>query len=545
MMRTNIAVSMALLVVGCQRSAPDSADADRTPDPGVAAAMSADDRAALFDDLVSKTSEREAFSDVKNERLALDVMDAMLHYRDEVIGADTDEDLFYALTKLSNARRDRHLEVTLVPEGLRLEHENGVAAVGLPETPAPLVAPIRFAPDYGKDDPAAFFVTDFANDVEQVADGVTMEVGDRLLSVNGRSAARWVDDATPFMRHSSVAGLRWKLGELLPELSFLLPPQFFRDRLELELEKSDGTRYAVGLPYVAAADVEWKGFGDPRYPGFELVFETPTFDLHRASTGRTLLLSWVGFREHMVEDVDRLVAWAEAEDALDSDIIFDATRSGGGSRGPYAIQQLSPKPFKTTFGNLRISDVTQPFIDDKREEFRSQAILDNGVSETDDDGSWLIEWLETDLTQAIERGDEYSTNVPFKNAHASKDSDGILQPAPVHFRGDLVVLLGPFGGSHLDQFASIVSQNGLGTIIGMPAGGYSNTWEWEETITALGSGRPVVSFMWSIGHSIRPDGEVLEGNPVDVDEWIPLEPETSAEYYDILIARALEILEGH
>ena len=56
MMRTPIALSMALLIVACQRPASDSATASQTPDAGVADAMSADDRATLFGDLLAKTS---------------------------------------------------------------------------------------------------------------------------------------------------------------------------------------------------------------------------------------------------------------------------------------------------------------------------------------------------------------------------------------------------------------------------------------------------------------------------------------------------------
>ena len=44
---------------------------------------------------------REAFSPIKNERLGLNVEAAMRAYRDELIAADTDEKLFYALVKIS------------------------------------------------------------------------------------------------------------------------------------------------------------------------------------------------------------------------------------------------------------------------------------------------------------------------------------------------------------------------------------------------------------------------------------------------------------
>jgi len=141
--------------------------------------------------------------------------------------------------------------------------------------------------------------------------------------------------------------------------------------------------------------------------------------------------------------------------------------------------------------------------------------------------------------QGLRAGQDYSNTVPFKLAHAPKYSDGILRPAEIHFRGPLVCFFGPHGGSHLDQFAAIVANNELGFTIGMPCGGYSNTWEWEEMLIFPMSKKPVVRFMWSIGHTIRPDGEILEGNPVPVDEYIPLTRENYLYYYQILIDKAI------
>ena len=288
----------------------------------------------------------------------------------------------------------------------------------------------------------------------------------------------------------------------------------------------------------------WSGLSEPRYPGTRNVLATPTYDflVPVDPTGHVVLV-WYGFRETMVPDVDRLVEYAAANDLLDHTLVMDVTRSRGGSLGPYAMQRLQPRPFRTTFGNLRLSDVIQPFIDEKRAEAADRGAMDSGVPEVIDDGTWLLDWLETDVAPALARGDAYSNSVPFKSAHAPRDSDGILEPAPVHFRGPVAIISGPSGGSHLDQFVSIISDNGLGPVVGMPPGGYSNTWEWEETLTLDPGGRPLVGFMWNIGHTLRPNGEVLEGNPVEVDEWIPLTADNVADYYAILLDRALALAE--
>jgi len=182
------------------------------------------------------------------------------------------------------------------------------------------------------------------------------------------------------------------------------------------------------------------------------------------------------------------------------------------------------------------------FINEKRNEFKQRKVLDGGVTETVDDGTWLMEWLENDVLQGINDDQDYSNNVPFKLAHAPKYSDGILNPAEVHFRGKFICFFGPHGGSHLDQFASIIIDNKLGYTLGMPCGGYSNTWEWEETLIFPLSKKPVARFMWSIGHTIRPNGEILEGNPAQIDEYIPLTKDNYINYYKILLGKAFHYL---
>jgi hypothetical protein len=511
----------------------------------------AEDRAALFDYILAKTLERESFSEVKNRALGLDVEALTLNYRDEMIAADTDEKLFYALAKISNARKDRHLRISLVEGGLELRETAGVSMENYPSAESPILhAPVRFAADFGVQGRYSVFLSDVATNLEQhlgqdaLGRGTIPEIGDVLRVVNGEPVDEYFARVEPYHRYSTVNGLWWQFATWLPRRSFQFPPEVYGARLVLDLERKNGARYSISLPYVAADSITW-ALGDEhrRYPGFRPELATPTFDLYVSETGApVVLIAWYGFRETLVEDVDRLMEHAEQEGLLDSAVIWDGTRSRGGSRGAYAIQRLSPKRFKTTFGNLRLSDTTAPFVERKKREFEQSRMLDSGVSETMDSGAWLMDWLENDVMEALQAGDDYSDDVPFKLAHAPKDSDGVLEPAPVHFRGSMVVLLGPYGGSHLDQFAAIVADNDLAYLIGMPAGGYSNTWEWEETLVFPISQRPVAGYMWSIGHTIRPNGEVLEGNPAAVDEYIPQTRENYLDYYPLLVSRALEHL---
>lgn len=524
-----VALSLAaMLAAGCAEPGPGGS--------GSASSRVGDEsmRAALFESILARTEAREAFSPVKNETLGLDPLEAMRALRDRVVAADGEEDLYYALAALSASRRDRHLDVILVPGGLELPDSAGVEVSG-GDAPEPRQAGVRVFPDYGSGELVYF--------VGEVAEGVDgPPVGSRVLEVNGMPVQAWHDAAAVYVSHSTEAGLRWKLAEAMTVSSAIFPPALRPAELTLVVAGGDGSGTAYRLAWHEPADLVWSGLSEPRYPGTRNVLSTPTYDfLVPAAPAGHVVVVWYGFRETMVPDVDRLVEYAAANNLLDHTLVMDVTRSRGGSLGPYAMQRLQPRPFRTTFGNLRLSDVIQPFIDEKRAEAAEEGAMDSGVPEVIDDGTWLLDWLETDVAPALARGDAYSNSVPFKSAHAPRDSDGILEPAPVHFRGPIAIISGPSGGSHLDQFVSIISDNGLGPVVGMPPGGYSNTWEWEETLTLEPGGQPLVGFMWNIGHTLRPNGEILEGNPVEVDEWIPLTADNVADYYGILLDRALAL----
>ncbi|MGW8265438.1 MAG: hypothetical protein ACWGSQ_03670, partial [Longimicrobiales bacterium] len=396
---------LCLTLLGC--GTPDGIDTGPLGTPEL--------RSALFDSILAWTADREAFSPPKNVALGFDPLEAMSALRDEVSNAGSEEALFYALSRLSNARRDRHLSVALVPGGLGLQHESGLAAWERDPTPEPLTAPIRVLPDFGRDD-AAYFVADVALGVELPSEGPSP--GDRITAVNGMPLSEYEDAARDHIRHSTISGFRWKLAEALPLNTAILPPDLRRERLDVRLEKADGSIRVLSLPYLDPRDIEWTGWAEPSYPGFSPAWSSPTFDLYLPDDDRALvLLQWHRFESSLVTDVDRLIAFAQEEELLDHAVLFDATRSGGGSLGAYAVQRLQPKPFKTTFGTLRISGVTEAFVSGKEEEFRQRRVYDSGGPETVDDGTWLMDWLENEVLDDLAQGREVTDPVPFKLAH--------------------------------------------------------------------------------------------------------------------------------
>ena len=185
------------------------------------------DRAALFADIVEKTMDRESFSPIKNDRLGLDIHGDMMRERDEFLAADTDEKLFHAILRLSNARKDRHLSVELTPNGLLLDTTVTEAA-------------IRFLPDYSNS--ADIFL--FVSDTERGADG-DADLGDRVIAVNDRED--FAASIEPYVRYSTVNKFWWELAKIIPERSHLLPRALYRETLDLTLERPSGERYRLSL----------------------------------------------------------------------------------------------------------------------------------------------------------------------------------------------------------------------------------------------------------------------------------------------------------
>ena len=478
----------------------------------------------LFDEIISKTERREAFSEVKERNIGFSAIEDMKSLRAEFVASRTETELYYALWKLSNARRDVHLRLWPVDGGLQP-----------PRRASCVSAPLHVLPDYSDIDNPTFFVAGVG------AGLASPKVGDVIVGVNGRSMAEYVNEFTPWIRHSTLYGLYWRMAHELPKQVSTVPPRLYSGQLDLTLKNSSGQHYDVSLPYSGVCqhfDLM------ARYPGFDEVMKRENFNVLLDRSRQIILLQWLDFeRNELMKDIPALMEYAEREQILDYDMIIDVSWSGGGSGGAYAIQRLVDQPFRVTFGNVRLSDLGKARIERYvgREPYTDAPdIFGLNLSR-----SWLIDWARTDATEAIRRGDEYTPSVPFKLAHLPKDSDGILQPAPVHFSGEVAIINArTWGGSHLDQFMAMYVDNDLATFIGMPTGGYSNTWEGDEVLVLPETGRPLVRFMWSIGHTIRPNGDVLEGNPAQPDNYIPITRDNFQGYHQMLLDTALTMAGG-
>jgi hypothetical protein len=191
---------------------------------------------------------------------------------------------------------------------------------------------------------------------------------------------------------------------------------------------------------------------------------------------------------------------------------LDISQSRGGSWSEEIVRFFSSSPFRPTYGNVRISD--KDVMDDVKSR--------NGIPN---------EWID----QAIIAGNDYTVNEPFK-FRITVDENGQTANSTQFFGGEIIVISSSQGGSNLDQMYSMFIDNNIPCYsVGAQTGGYSNTWEYNDEINDK-EGRQLCEFMWTIGQTIRPNGEVLEGNPAVPDQVINLNKNNYSTYWSDLIA---------
>jgi hypothetical protein len=408
-----------------------------------------EDRAALFDYIVRATMERTAFAPKKpadigaawgageHVTMAEFVRREMLRYRDEMISADTDDALYYVLTKLSDARFDSHVRgVGLVEGGLRPAMVLQTREYGTTH------APIRFRPDYTNGAAMFFFVSDFAKNFVEYAPR-TPQIGDKLVAVNNRPIDQYVDELRRFVGYSSHRAVWWRMAMDVAERDPIRAPPFLYegDRITFDLESRAGERYRLNLPYVKYESIDWAGHDDvygiaadrrakirtdpsfmsrslqgrislDRYNDFERLFSRPAFDVYESKAKRVFVLQSHGFAtDTIATDLDALLEHARKNDVLDYAVIFDLTRGAGGDLEEYTLQRLQSQPFKIIFGNLRISEITPELAAGLRREAlesvvkagkRSSPILAQQVV-SPDNGEYLLEWLDNHLARVLWR----------------------------------------------------------------------------------------------------------------------------------------------
>ena len=232
-----MAVSAMMLALGM------ASCSGTNPVPGSLARVgTAESRGALFDSILAMTERREAFSPLKEATLGFSALDDMRALREEFVNVSTEAELYYALVRLSNARRDHHLSVSPVLGGLRLAELPNVSA------------PIRVLVDYTNLNVPTFFLAAVDESALGTEDARPTP-GHRIVRINERTIAEYVEAFTPWVVHSSIHGLYWDMARDLPRRMANVPPWMYESSLRLDLEPRSGDGYSLSLPYMATRDL--------------------------------------------------------------------------------------------------------------------------------------------------------------------------------------------------------------------------------------------------------------------------------------------------
>lgn len=471
---------------------------------------SSEERAALFDEILLKTKNRESWSPYKEVKSFEKYEQLSLSLREEFINADDDKKLAEALLKLSNLRNDQHLTINPVKGGIEFSRnyiESGV----------------RFYPDFSKGY-HSYFVSDLLTN-SNISSSIS--IGDELIAVNDLNINQYVDMLLPFVNYSTENNMKWKVAKILSRKYSLFSSDLYlsninqKDNVKFTFKKRDTEEiYSEILEYGISRLSKWQNSCYPKFSGFDLKFKTPFYELFLSKDGRNvILLNWLKlYDENMSINsaIKKLLEYAEKNAILNNDLIFYAPFCEGGNSAPEVLKILASNNFKTTFGNVRISDAS------KSTSFKGR----------------VRKWIDI----AVKRGDNYTSNEPFKLRYFKRGGDGLMKPNKVRFTGNKIGVFSSMGGSNVDQLLAMIVDNSIMYTIGYPTGGYSNTWEYSEVLNFRNGSNKVLRYYWSIGHTIRPNGEVLEGNPAQPDELIKLTNKNGEAYWDFLVTRALKLL---
>lgn len=466
------------------------------------------DREALFDLLVEQTVNWEAWSSFKERKNPTDYATDAESLRDDFVDAASEFELVIALQKLSNLRHDRHLSLN-----------EDFPRVSSKRTSVPVV----FWPDFSSEE-VKVFAADTATNFNTYYDG-EFNLGDEVVQVNGTDTKAYYESLRPFLKYSTTSGAWWEFSKSLAIKNALFAPSLYRpdNTVRYTLKRSNGTTYTVEMSYKEES-YSFTGTGDRSLEGYTLLMQTVDVDMYVKyfDDNAIVLLRWLDFEE-VASTSSKITQIAKENNLRQANVILDLSQSSGGSKAPDLVKILAQEPFQTTWGNVRIGD----YLDDFKLGFSGK----------------VREWLDTDVEIARSNKEEYAAKVPFKLQYFPKTSDGIMAPSSQHFQGKVVLITGSDTGSQVDQCAAMMIDNNIPQAsIGMPCGGFSNTWEHESRINFPEGSDNFFDYAWNIGHTIRPNGEILEGNPALPQYLHLLTANNFKTYYDDMIQAAEDTL---
>ncbi|RYZ00537.1 MAG: hypothetical protein EOO11_01180 [Chitinophagaceae bacterium] len=325
-----------------------------------------------------------------------------------------------------------------------------------------------------------------------LSDDSTLKAGDRILAINGRSAADILRELSRY-----CGGLpSWRRAKMEGNALAYLHLAGIRGPFTVRYRQNGRTAEKKLPPIaynqlIARRDAARKRNGNTaqpppyalkRLPGNVALLEFNTMETDAQAFDRFLEDSFRTFRSAPVKG-----------------LIVDMRRNGGGNSvlGWYLLQYITGKPFRMAGGTRwKVSP-------EGREWYRT---LDSAGRARTDSARWAAYLAKPD-------------GFIFKSPASPPDS---AQPNELRFHGPVAVLIGPNTFSSANMTANTIQDYKLATLIGEPSGEPANDY---GELLFFDTPNAKVSFCSSTRHFIRANGDARDPNPVLPDILVKADPD--------------------
>lgn len=469
------------------------------------------DRAALFESYAADVRDGQYLSEKGFARLGTTWAREVARARERFLAARTKADVYYALVSLKNSVHDGHSRL-LVPDSLRVPD-------------AWLSLPLSFSP-VRRDGKLRFVVA--GSRLAAAPDGLVLE------TYRGRTPESLMPEFLEWLDSSSPEAWESDFAQALAHRNLARVPPLGNGDVALRL-RDEKTGRAVDV----AARFAPPGEGAPQarraskprpeddeYAGRPRVFTGINYAVYQDTAAEILILRYTSyfdaerFRREPPElsyapaadldwsdeheagdrlarrDIEELGRFLKKSNGAYRRLLIDVRR--GSAYHPVSralLEMLAQKPFKTTTNAMVFTPLMRRDGDFFEEAMHMSSRAQREV-----------------LRREFRGGAALSSRFTFycKTSKCAPE-EGDCEPSPLGLRYQLYVLSGPYCASACDQFVSIVADNGLGEVVGLPSMGASSPFRGDRSFR-LADGE-TFKITLNAGITYRADGEVLEGNP--------------------------------
>jgi hypothetical protein len=245
---------------------------------------------------------------------------------------------------------------------------------------------------------------------------------------------------------------------------------------------------------------------DAQYEGFALEKSGLFYDIHGTRSDDTKILRYVSFNYESEADFPPEIA-AISEHLRRSGakrVLVDVRENGGGAFDPALIGVFTARPFRIMMKSFHYGSRIKAHPEAMR--------LDKKLELWTDDESRI---LQEDL--AAHPSATWSRPIPFFcRTSACAEDEATLQ-----FEGspgyETIVLCGPQTFSSGDMFVTIMKDNGLALLAGMPSGAGDAPYRWTLDYPLADGTKVTLRLTTAVSYRPNSDGIIIEGNPPTVD----------------------------